>query len=481
MRKRILSLALALTLLLCAAPIPASAAGSLEGVDYTRIEQNSSLEKEVTFLIGDREFTGTLSNGKTLTDEEVDEIIRGVMTSKKITSGMLIGAQQRASDGLRYNEDRYVQPTVFVEYALASADIASAQELSQIISGDKPIPTNAQFYADLLADTAINKLFDIALGALTGETASKYISALQNILEIGGREYDEYAADEERVLQSLAAAMALEEFYSLCNAEIKKAEKERGLNQWSLTCAQTVWTKRNLFGSLPVTQYWRLYCDLDRTHAVEDVTNWGGTYTGTMKLDIWHDMESFDEKYLDDFYLPAMPYGSVGESLYDFEDEYPSTTSKLTKTVENKKFSIVLDPGMAEGGEFTKPFSFNGFEDDTFFWSIHSIHLYAGDDFMSGFGYTQQDEDTWGANMFGQEMTASLDVTSHMTGEVAAGGRGIKIVEFSYNHLQQGTQDGAMVYDIDPEAPAGAFADFATDTTVFEDLRIVPTITISGV
>ena len=77
MRKRILSLLLAVCLLTAAMPVTAAAAGTLEGVDYTRIEQNTTLTKQATFKVGGRTFTGQLQNGKTLTDEEVDQIIRG--------------------------------------------------------------------------------------------------------------------------------------------------------------------------------------------------------------------------------------------------------------------------------------------------------------------------------------------------------------------------------------------------------------------
>ena len=66
MRKRILSLLLAVCLLSTMIPVTAFAAGTLEGVDYTRIKQNTTLTKQVTFKVGGRTFTGQLSNGKTL-------------------------------------------------------------------------------------------------------------------------------------------------------------------------------------------------------------------------------------------------------------------------------------------------------------------------------------------------------------------------------------------------------------------------------
>ena len=486
MKRRVVSLLLAVCLLLATAPITVQAAGTLEGVDYTRIKQNTQLTKQVTFKVGGRTFTGQLQNGKTLTDEEVDEIIRGVMTSKFITSGMLLGAEERAREGLRYNDGRYVSPRVLVEFALASADIASAQDLSLILSGNKPIPTNAQFYKDLLTGTTLNKLFDFALGKLVGEGYGKMINAVQNILEIAGREYDEYAADEERLQKAVAAALALEEFYALCNAEIKKAEKERGTDQWRLTCAQTVWTTKTLFETIPVTQFWRLSCDLKRTNTTEDVTNWGGLYVGTMKLEIWHDMSNFDEMFLDRFFLgSALPFGSY-PNLYNYKDK-PELASKLEKTIENKKFSISLDPGMAEKGTYEKPFSFSGSTDDTVFAAAHTITMTPQDELMMG---TQTGEGTWefdAMREFGMYYRSEIKTDFPFYGRLTNGGRGIKIELRGAEQIgtfYQRAWDGRELYNtIGDEEDTGldAAMDIATDTTVFEDLYEPPKLIITGV
>jgi len=480
-----ISLLLVVCVLVAAVPLTTSAAGTLEGVDYTRIKQNTALTKQVTFQVGGRTFTGQLSNGKTLTDEEVDQIIRGVMTSKFITSGMLIGAEERARDGLRFNDGRYVSPRVLVEFALASADIASAQDLSLILSGSKPIPTNAQFYKDLLTGTTLNKLFDFALGKLVGEGYAKLISAVQNILEIAGREYDEYAADEERLQKAVAAALALEEFYALCNAEIKKAEEERGVNQWRLTCAQTVWTTKTLFETIPVTQFWRLSCDLKRTNTTEDVTNWGGLYVGSMKLEIWHDMSNFDEMFLDRFFLgSALPFGAYPD-YYNYKDKI-ELSSKLEKTIENKKFSISLDPGMAEKGTYEKPFSFSGSADDTVFAAAHTVTMTPKDEFMQG---TQTAEGTWEWDVmseFGMYYRFEAKTDFPFYGRLTGGGRGIRIELRGGEHIGSAFQrawDGRTYSQDWTEEDVGldTTMNIATDTTVFEDLYEPPKLIITGV
>ena len=80
MKKRIISLVLVLCMVAAVLPIPASAyTGDIPGVDYARIEYNTIMDQEVKIKIGSHEFTGKLSNGNRLDDEEVDGIIREFM------------------------------------------------------------------------------------------------------------------------------------------------------------------------------------------------------------------------------------------------------------------------------------------------------------------------------------------------------------------------------------------------------------------
>ncbi len=366
--KRIFALLLVPILLLAAPVIPANAAGNLEGVDYTRIHENETLKKEVTFLIGDMSFDGWLTNGETLTDEEVDEIIRGVMTREKITSGMLIGAHQRAANALEVNNNA-IPYSAAAEFLLAMADIGSAEELSRIVTGSKPIPTDIGFYTTVLTETALNKVFSYVLTGIGGNSFATAFSFAQNAPSIALRELYAYIDREEAYLQNLAAALALERFYALCNAEIQKAEEEKGVNQWRITCAQTQWKDVALFDCIPVIQWRRLECDLERTTAGE---SWGGAYQGKMKLDIWHDMTNFDQEFFHKIYLgPFLPFYKT-DVFFENIDKY-TQTSTLTKTLTNSEFRLVLDAGLIEGGELRRPFSLTGFEDRSSFWSYHPV------------------------------------------------------------------------------------------------------------
>ncbi len=63
--------------------------GRLDGVDYKRIRENKDLAVEVEFQLGTYKFKGELTNGKTLSNDEIDKIINGVMNQMNITAGIL--------------------------------------------------------------------------------------------------------------------------------------------------------------------------------------------------------------------------------------------------------------------------------------------------------------------------------------------------------------------------------------------------------
>ena len=128
MKKRIISLVLVLCMVAAVLPIPAGAyVGDIPGVDYTRIEYNTILDQEVKFKIGSHEFTGKLSNGNRLEDEEVDGIIREFMTSYNITSEELQTLHAIEGKALKYDESREVPPRVLVELMLAACGVDNAE------------------------------------------------------------------------------------------------------------------------------------------------------------------------------------------------------------------------------------------------------------------------------------------------------------------------------------------------------------------
>lgn len=474
MTKRCLLFTLIIIMLLSAFMPTALTEGSLEGVDYTRIKKNESLKKEVTFLVGDKEFKGTLANGKTLSDEEIDKVIRRVMTSNDVTSGMLLAAEAKVNSALQYDESRYVSPRVLGELLLANLGFGNAQELSEMLLGDKELPSSADFYIDALKDVALNQLFDIASGLVVGAGFTKLMGFAKSVADVGSREYLEFAESNKRAEQAIAAALALEEFYSLCNAAIKEEEKENGTDQWRLDCAKTVWTKVTLFDSVEVVQYWRLECDLKRETAPDDdPANWGGTYLGPMKLDIWHEMSTFDEAFLSKFYLsPRLPFRQQ-TAVFNPKDEYgqPST---LTKTLTNPGFAITLDPGMAENGMLEKPFSFSGFEDETCFWSHHPIN--------TGLDIGLFDDGEMHYSGGGAALDYTLREKHNFVGEVSGDNRSIHMDMYSWDLTSTGSYTAPYTSGGYDNSESGMDRKtVAKDSTVFEDLRIVPHIRISGV
>lgn len=472
--KRLAALMMALVLAAACCPMGALAAapGSrLEGVDYTRIDENESLSKKVTITIGDRVFTGTLSNGKNLSEDEVDDIIRGVMTEYWITSGQLIGAKKRMDEAFKYDKSRYVQPAAVGEFILAASGISNARDLSQMATGQKAFPSDASFWVDLLAGTALNKLFDMALGLVTPEGFSDLLGAAQAAADVGMRELLEYMESEEKLKQALAGALALEEFYAICNSRIKDAEKESGLNQWSLTCAQTVTAEKTLFDIGPVTQYWRLTCDLKRGEVPEnqDPLDYSGTYTGGMVISIWHDLSSFDEGFLSRFYLSSrLPFAQYSGYLKR-TDEY-SHGSVLTKGLTSSDLTLTLDANM---GDTEKPFSLAGFEDETFFWSMHPI--------KNAFDYSYWQDGQLEYSGSGASVSAALKYNHYFAGELDGNNRGVRMDIYGWDMVNTGTFSAPYWSESYDDGESGTQrSTIARDTQIFSDLRIVPVLTIEG-
>ncbi len=469
MKKRLIPLLLALTLLIPLLPMTAGAAGSLEGVDYTRIHENETLKKAVTFHVGDHEFEGWLTNGETLTDEEVDKIIRGVMTREKITSGMLIGAHSRAANALKVN-DNAIPYTALLEFMLAMKGVPSAEDVSKILTGEKPIPTDSNFYETMLMDLALNELFSFVLGKIGGEALDQAVSLVQNSATIGLREYYAYIDREEEYEKKLAAAIALERFYALCNADIRKAEEEKGVNQWRITCAQTQWENITLFGSIPVTQWWRLECDLERTAAGE---GWGGQYQGMMKLDIWHDMSNFDAQFKDKIYNSSgLPFGMFEKSgMFSVTDKYTQPSS-LTKTLTNPKFTIVLDAGLSEKGELRKPFSFSGFNDRSSFWAYHPIRT-AAEHSLWNDGHLH-------VSVPYATVSSTIVLTHTFVGEMSDNNMGVKIDYYGWDNDLVNSVTGPQSYQYDNSSSGTGHGTLMTDNKVYTDLRIQPQIVITN-
>ena len=478
MKKRSISLVLVLCMVAAILPIPAGAyVGDIPGVDYTRIEYNTILDQEVKFKIGSHEFTGKLSNGNRLDDEEVDGIIREFMTSYNITSLQLKYLEALEDTGLEYDESRYVQPRVLVELLLSACGVDSAETLSKILTGDAnfdPSKFSGEAVLNELQNTALDKLVDFALGAVLPEQFEKLFSLVKTVGTIGTREYMEYVVSDTKAQRAFAASLALEQFYSLCNARIKAREQELGQAQWRLTCNETIITSKTLFGSILVPQVWKLAVDLKQTTPdTIDPNGWGGIYTGVVQININHDMAPFDKAFLDSFFktsgLPIAGYGS----MFSYHDEY-TQGSTLKRQLRNGNFSIQLGYADAKNGQVQKEFSLAGFEDLSNVWISHPIKAACEYDlYNNGYAYV---------SVSGGHGEAWANFTTWFHGEPTANNEGLMIDMYNYvfdSRVKVSAMGITVAEDFGDSGMVSAT--IARDNTVYDELKGGCSITISGV
>ena len=478
MKKRIISLVLVLCMVAAILPIPAGAyVGDIPGVDYTRIEYNTILDQEVKFTIGEHQFTGKLSNGNRLDDEEVDGIIREFMTSYNITSEELQTLHAIEGKALKYDESREVPPRVLVELMLAACGVDNAEDLSKILSGDATFDLSTltgESVLKKLKDMAIDKLIDFALGKVVGETYKELFGLVKNVGTVATREYMEYVASDENAQRNFAAALALEKFYSLCNARIKAKERELGQAQWRLTCNESVITTKTLFGSINVPQIWKLAVDLTQTTPDPiDPNGWGGIYTGVVQINVNHDMKPFDQQFMNSIALKSSSVFSALSAYFKFSDQY-TTGSTMKRQLRNGNFSIQLGYGDAKNGQVEKEFSLAGFEDLSYIWISHPIYGgLEGSYWSNGHAHVSQG---------GVTVSGDCNITFWFHGEPTGGNEGLMIDMYNYTNTVIVSVNGPFISEtIDNSGGGMVSSTVAVDNTVYEELKGGCTITITGV
>lgn len=477
MNKKIISILLTVILFIYAIPMESEAyTGDIPGVDYTRIETNSTFEKEVTFVIGPNRFTGTLTNGQNIEDDMVDQIIRQVMKENSVTSEMLKKSHRLESQALEYNEDMYTQPRIFLECVLSAAGLGSAEELSMLMTGDgDAVDVGLKFILETIRDTAMNKLFSMALNFHFGPMVGTIIGSVKDGGSIAFRELKEFYQGNRKAQRAFAAALALEEFYAVCNSRIKEEEKKQGKEaQWRLKCLDRVETETTLFNSVTVPQYWDLAVDLTRTSAAsKDPNDWGGTYEGVVQLNINHMMQKFDQQFKDKFFMsPSLPFVKAS-GFYIITDNY-SRSSILKKQLRNANFKIQISSGEASNGQLKKNFSLNGFEDTSDFWSYHPIQM--------GLEYGPMHDGVMDIYGGGGHVHTEHHGTYNFLGDLSADNMGISMDMYGYDWQAHATVTAPYLYEHSDNSYSGSdTATIASDNTVFKDLLGTKEIIITGI
>ena len=355
-----------------------------------------------------------------------------------------------------------------------TAGVKNAETLSQILTGEYKFDPSASNILKNIGKASLNTLIDFALKGFFGDEMKKLFDMIKTAGSVASKEYMEFIASEEKVQRAFAAALALEEFYSLCNARIKAKERELGAAQWRLTCNETIITSKTLFGSILVPQIWKLAVDLTQTTPDPiDPNGWGGIYTGVVQINVNHDMKSFDQQFLDKFFktsgLPIAGYGS----MFSYHDEY-TQGSTLKRQLRSADFSIQLGYADAKNGQVEKEFSLAGFEDLSNVWISHPIR--------AACEYDIYENGRAHISVSGATADAQFDFTTWFHGEPTANNEGLMID--MYNYVQDAwikVYARGITIAHDYGGSGMVSATIARDNTVYDELKGGCSITISGV
>ncbi len=378
MKKRLLAVLCAVFLLCTVFPISASAAGSIEGVDYDRIKGTAG-GKEVILTLGDLQFHGELTNGS-LNDEERDKIIRQAMNDMKITSGMLINAESLI------DKAQNIQGFGTGDVINAAAKLVGVSDLLEIYnyfmgSGKDPEKIAKDIATSQVTDAAKEKLEDVLTDGGTlvlkgaGKFAFKLLFILPDLTEIGLDALTKYEDIKYTVTLGTEKMVMLEAFYQECNNRIEEKEKELG--GWVIRFDKATATDTFTFwGISGLMSEWTLSGELVKgiSGAGDGVTgNYEGTLTLSMKaIDM---AETFDRNWVQNTteWPSIMRVLKSGDKLADT----PQQTTKLERTISGD-FNLYI-PGESSGIYEPAVFgSFNGADTIDFSFSRKAESSYSG-------------------------------------------------------------------------------------------------------
>ena len=378
MKKRLLAVLCAVMLLCTVFPISASAAGSIEGVDYDRIKGTAG-GKEVILTLGDLQFHGELTNGS-LNDEERDKIIRQAMNDMKLTSGMLINAESLI------DKAQNVQGFGTGDVINAAAKLVGVSDLLEIYnyfmgSGKDPEKIAKDIATSQVTDAAKEKLEDVLTDGGTlvlkgaGKFAFKLLFILPDLTEIGLDALTKYEDIKYTVTLGTEKMVMLEAFYQECNNRIEEKEKELG--GWVIRFDKATATDTFTFwGISGLMSEWTLSGEL-----VKGISGAGdgviGNYEGTLTLSMKAlDMaETFDKNWVQNTteWPSIMRVLKSGDKLTDT----PQQTTKLERTISGD-FNLYI-PGESSGIYEPAVFgSFNGADTIDFSFSRKAESSYSG-------------------------------------------------------------------------------------------------------
>ena len=460
-KKRIICLALALVLLLpflmSRTPVYAMKhPGRIDGVDYTRIHENKELKVPIEFQLGSTKFKGELVNGSTLTNDEIDKIIKEVMNQMEMTSGKLsysaaVVEQAKHLTGF--------DPAAAARIGLSIAGFGTMVDLYDMYHGTKPIP-------DGLAGIVIGELSGQAVNMLTGKKwADILLNAFLATKDIAA-EWTRIEKEREIAELAMQREILLSVFYDECNRRLKKAEEEKGSNNWKLKVNDSKMKDKTLF-DIGVQQFQWLKVDMERVDSFGDksTTNWSGVYEGTIELQIWHDLTQFDTNF-STLFTDETVFKRV-QSIYTTRPNSAKEKSTLTKIITISDAQIHIDKRNAVGTTLTKEVPLTGAEDVSAFHLNHVV-TYA-------LSYGLWDNGHFHASGPGVSYDAEVTMEESCSGTVLEGNRYPAIVWNSHENIAWDSLSAPMVGWEKRQLPGNGKSSLGRPTMVdykiFDDLR----------
>ena len=444
-------------------PRAAAPGGRIEGIDYSRIEENELLEHPVTLGIGSVTFDkATLVNGNTLTKDEVDDIIREVMASFEAIASD--GSTMPMTSGRLY----YYEDVIERSKSIKGDYIKGFDAVSLILLAGKALGVDllgswfdiGKFVASKVVDALLSLYSPAALISEIASTAENVDTAMMVSTELFKMYQDNLLAQEAVLYTAL-----LHNFYGTCNAKIQEAEMKSGEASWKLKCNQMVWKDVTVFGS-KATQWWKMTCDLERDfdYGGGQAADWSGRYRGTMMIEIWHDLEALDQSFLNSIFLSSeLPY-QISAQVFKYRDE-SVLGSRLQKQLINYEFEIHIDRRNSTSGFFLQHFQLDGFRDISEFYLHHPI--FGG---LNVGPLNENGEWTW--HIGGYSGGAEINVLHSMIGGMTGDNKGVQIIAQKWefrNDVWARIPLGGFHLNEDETQSSGA--PLMTDYNVFSDLR----------
>lgn len=371
--RKIISLILAVVLLVPVLMLGGTASamkhpGRIDGVDYSRIRENKDLSIEVQFTLGTTQFKGELINGSTLSNDEIDKIIDGVMKQMNMTCGKL-GYSKAVIEKAKHLKG--FDPAMALRIGLNIAGFGTVTDIYDMYQGQKEVPAG-------LAGIVVGELSGQAVNLLTGKKwADIVLNAFLATKDIAA-EWTRLEQEKEIAEQALERELLLDLFYKECNERLKKAEKERGGSQWKLKANDSKYKQKTLFG-IEVGQIQWLRVDMERVDSFGDdsPTNWSGVYEGNIVLQIWHDLDSFDQNF-PNIFANSNPIFQRLQTIYRLRPQSAKEKSSLTKIITMNVAQVYIDKRNAIGTTLTKNIPLAGAEDVSAFNLAHKVTFALG-------------------------------------------------------------------------------------------------------